>query len=155
MSIFDRIKKTPSAPYGAGASVTAKAKKKAAQKPEPAASESKASVTASEKKIVTSEGIRKSEAFTLLKPHVSEKAAHLSGKGIYVFDVPVTANKVEIRKAVERQYHVNVIAVRTIRGLGKFVRRGPAAGRIGRRNRWKKAMVELKKGQTINLVEGV
>ena len=101
---------------------------------------------------VATGGIVKAHAFTLLKPHVSEKAARLADKGIYVFDVPVTANKVEIRKAVEAQYKVSVTDVRTIRGIGKPVLRGRIAGR---RNRWKKAMVELKQGQTITLVESV
>lgn len=97
-------------------------------------------------------GLGKAQAFTLLKPHVSEKAAHLADRGIYVFDVPVTANKVEIRKAVEAQYKVSVTDVRTIRGIGKPILRGRIAGR---RNRWKKAMVELKKGQIITLAERV
>jgi large subunit ribosomal protein L23 len=88
----------------------------------------------------------------LLKPHVSEKAAVLADRGIYVFDVPVTANKIEIGKAVEATYKVNVTRVRTQRGIGKVVRRGRVKGR---RNAWKKALVELKKGQTITLVEGV
>jgi large subunit ribosomal protein L23 len=88
----------------------------------------------------------------LLKPHVSEKAAVLADRGIYVFDVPVTANKVEIGKAVEATYKVNVTCVRTQRGIGKVIQRGHVKGR---RNAWKKALVELKKGQTITLVEGV
>lgn len=97
--------------------------------------------------------LAKPHAFTLLRPHVSEKAARAADSGIYIFDVPVTANKVEIAKAVAAQYRVEVAKVRTIRGIGKLVHR--AAGRTGRRNRWKKALVELKKGQTLNLVEGV
>lgn len=88
----------------------------------------------------------------LLKPHVSEKAAHKADQGIYVFDVPVTANKIEVRKAVEAIYGVKVVAVRTQRGIGKIVRRGRT---VGRRNAWKKALVELKHGQTLTLIEGV
>jgi large subunit ribosomal protein L23 len=88
----------------------------------------------------------------LLKPHVSEKAAVLADAGIYVFDVPVSANKVEIGKAVEAIYKVKVEKVRTQRGIGKPVSRGRIRGR---RNAWKKALVQLKKGQTITLVEGV
>jgi large subunit ribosomal protein L23 len=91
-------------------------------------------------------------ADVLVKPHVSEKAAHLAGQGIYVFDVPLGANKVEIRKAVEALYKVEVTNVRTQRGIGKLISRGRI---FGSRNDWKKALVELKKGQTINLVEGV
>lgn len=88
----------------------------------------------------------------LVKPHVSEKAATLADRGIYVFDVPLTANKIEIRKAVEAIYHVHVISVRTQRGIGKVMKRGKVAGR---RSAWKKALVELKHGETIALVEGV
>lgn len=88
----------------------------------------------------------------LLKPHVSEKAAVKADKGIYIFDVPVSANKIEVRKAVEAIYGVKVVAVRTQRGIGKIVRRGRT---VGRRNAWKKALVELKPGQKLTLIEGV
>lgn len=87
----------------------------------------------------------------LLKPHVSEKAAS-SAKGVYVFDVPRSANKVEIRKAVEALYKVKVESVRTVRGIGKILKRGRIKGR---RADWKKALVALKKGQTIDVHEGV
>lgn len=88
----------------------------------------------------------------LRSPRVTEKAAVSASKGSYVFNVPTSANKIEIRKAVEALYKVNVTAVRTIRGPGKIVRRGRVAGR---RNAWKKAVVSLKKGQTIDLYKGV
>ncbi len=139
MAFLDRFTKKPMAPK------TPASLKKAAEEAPSTKDASNASASATG-------GIAKAHAFTLLKPHVSEKAARLADKGIYVFDVPVTANKVEIRKAVESQYKVNVTDVRTIRGIGKPVLRGRIAGR---RNRWKKAMVELKKGQAITLVESV
>lgn len=141
MSILDRLKKTPAA----------KAPAKKAKKSEDA---TLVATEASASSAVKAQAgtVSKEFAFTLIKPHVSEKAARLADRGIYVFDVPVTVNKVEIRKAVESQYKVNVLKVRTIRSVGKPVLRGKIAGR---RNRWKKAMVELKKGQTLNLVEGV
>lgn len=88
----------------------------------------------------------------LSSPRVSEKAAILSSKGTYVFNVPVTAGKVAIRKAVETQYKVTVARVNTIRGEGKVVRRGKIEGR---RSNWKKALVTLAKGQTIDLHKGV
>lgn len=88
----------------------------------------------------------------LTKPHVSEKAATLADRGIYVFDVPLDANKIEIRKAVEAVYHVHVVSVRTQRGIGKVMKRGKIAGR---RSAWKKALVELKQGETLALIEGV
>lgn len=152
MALFDRFKK-PKAP-------SATASKKAKVQGTPASSQ--ASAPAKKQEAAEAKG-RGKEAVpvdasvarfsaVLVKPHVSEKAAHLADRGVYVFDVPVTANKVEIRKAVERIYKVNVESVRTHRGIGKQT----ARGRIrGRRNAWKRALVQLKKGQAINLVEGV
>ncbi|MFH1077856.1 MAG: 50S ribosomal protein L23 [Patescibacteria group bacterium] len=87
----------------------------------------------------------------LVKPHVSEKAAS-SPKGTYVFDVPLNANKVEIRKAVEALYKVSVESVRTVRGIGKYLKRGRIEGY---RSNWKKAIVTLKDGQMLDLYEGV
>jgi large subunit ribosomal protein L23 len=88
----------------------------------------------------------------LTKPHVSEKAARLADAGTYVFDVPMNAEKVSVRKAVESLYGVNVEAVRIIRTGGKPVRRGK---RVTFRQDVKKALVTLKKGQTLSLYEGV
>lgn len=88
----------------------------------------------------------------LRSPRVSEKAAILASKNIYVFNVPVEAEKIEIAKAVKDLYGVSVIAVRTLRGIGKRYTRGRVRGQ---RNRWKKAYVEVKSGQKIDLYEGV
>ena len=90
--------------------------------------------------------------FVLRRPHVSEKAARHADSGTYVFDVPVSAEKISIKKAVESLYKVNVTGVRTIRHAGKPVYRGR---RAGARQTWKKALVTLKKGQKIDLYEGV
>lgn len=82
-------------------------------------------------------------------PRVSEKSSRLTQEGnTYTFNVPVSAEKVAIRKAVEARYGVNVMAVRTVRGPGKIVRRGRVEGR---RNAWKKALVQLKTGQTMDV----
>ncbi len=92
-------------------------------------------------------------SFRLLRsPHVSEKAATLAQRGTYVFNVPIEAEKVSIKKAVEALYKVKVSAVRTIRHEGKPTKRGR---RAGVRNRWKKALVTLVKGQRIDIYEGV
>jgi large subunit ribosomal protein L23 len=88
----------------------------------------------------------------LYTPRVSEKSAALASKGTYVFNIPLSANKVEIRKAVEGLYKVNVESVRIIRGIGKIMHRGKISGR---RVNWKKALVSIKKGQTIDLYAGV
>ncbi len=92
-------------------------------------------------------------AFRLLKtPHVSEKAARHAEAGTYVFDVPVKAEKIAIKKAVEQLYKVSVVSVRTIRRAGKPMNRGR---RPGRRADSKQALVTIKKGQIIDLYEGV
>ncbi len=91
-------------------------------------------------------------AQTLLSPRVSEKAAQLAARGVYVFNVPLSANKVEVRKAVEALYSVNVEGVRMVRGAGKRVQRNRIKGQ---RRDWKKALVNLKQGQKIDLYAGV
>lgn len=61
----------------------------------------------------------------------------------YTFKVPVTANKVEIKKAVEEVFGVDVKSVNTIRMIGKVKRMGRSEGR---RPAYKKAIVTLNKG---------
>jgi large subunit ribosomal protein L23 len=68
------------------------------------------------------------------------------------FQVPVDANKVEIRQAVEKVFSVKVTDVRTAKRLGKWKRMGRFEGR---RPAWKKAIVTLAPGHKIELVEGV
>ena len=88
----------------------------------------------------------------LRTPHVSEKAARLADRGTYVFDVPVHAEKVAIKRAVQQLYQVHVQAVHTIRHDGKTVRRGRISGT---RRATKKALVTLRSGERIDLYEGV
>lgn len=90
--------------------------------------------------------------YILRSPRVSEKAANMSAHNVYVLNVPVEANKLEIAKAVKDLYGVKVEAVRTARGIGKKLKRGRMTGQ---RNRWKKAYVAIKQGQKIDLYEGV
>ena len=70
----------------------------------------------------------------------------------YLFEVARDANKIEIRQAIESIFPVKVEAVRTLRVHGKPKRMGRYAGH---RPDWKKAIVTLKKGQTIELFEQV
>lgn len=136
MGLFDRItKKHPAAPT----SVKKEKKEKVVEAPK-------------EEKIPTPATAGGNSWRLLATPRVSEKAAIAASKGIYVFNVPLSANKVEIRKAVESLYKVNVDSVRTVRGIGKFVSRARVRGQ---RANWKKALVTLKKGQKIDLHAGV
>ena len=83
------------------------------------------------------------------KPVITEKASDdTAHRNAYHFRVPVDAGKVEIRTAVERIFEVKVTAVNTLRVRGKSRRRGWVAGQ---RPGWKKAMVTLSEGQTIDV----
>jgi large subunit ribosomal protein L23 len=68
------------------------------------------------------------------------------------FEVDPTANRVEIRKAVEQIFDVKVQSVRTMHVRGKVKRRGRIAGRT---KNWKKAIVTLMPGSRITFFEGV
>ncbi len=82
-------------------------------------------------------------------PQITEKATELKDKNQYVFKVADSANKSEIKKAVEEVYGVKVIKVRTI----KVPRRKRRLGRsVGWKKGYKKAVVSLKKDQTIDIM---
>ncbi|MDH4099915.1 MAG: 50S ribosomal protein L23 [Nitrospirota bacterium] len=87
----------------------------------------------------------------ILKPYITEKSALLKeGLNQYAFKVAKDANKVEIRNAVQELFNVKVADVRTINYDGKSVRFGL---KKGRRADWKKAIVTLKAGEKIALLE--
>lgn len=88
----------------------------------------------------------------LIKPIITEKTTALMEEGKYTFRVPLAATKVEIRKAVETVFDVKVKAVNTMRYEGKLKRMGRTQGR---RSDWKKAIVTLMPGETIEIFEGV
>ena len=84
---------------------------------------------------------------------VTEKGTRLrEGQNGFLFEVARDANKVQIKKAIESIFSVKVDTVRTLRVHGKPKRMGRYAGH---RPDWKKAVVTLKKGQTIELFEQV
>ncbi len=84
---------------------------------------------------------------------ISEKGTRLREKqNGYLFEVARDANKIEIKRAIELIFNVKVDSVRTIRVHGKPKRQGRFAGH---RPDWKKALVTLQKGQTIELFEPV
>lgn len=83
------------------------------------------------------------------RPHLTEKSTNDNeARNAYHFRVPVDANKIEIRRAVEALFDVQVSAVNTLRKNGKLRRRGWVAGK---KPDWKKAMVTLKEGQSIDI----
>jgi len=87
----------------------------------------------------------------LKKPLVTEKVSDLNEKGKYGFVVDVNANKIEIKKAVEKMYGVTVEKVATMRYPGKEKTRYTKSRIItGRSNRYKKAIVTVREGDVID-----
>jgi large subunit ribosomal protein L23 len=92
----------------------------------------------------------------LKKPLVTEKLTTLNDKGKYAFEVARDANKVEIKKAVEKLYGVTVMKVATMRVQGKLKVKNTKAGVVsGRKPSYKKAIVSLKEGEFIDFYNGI
>ncbi|MCL6595682.1 MAG: 50S ribosomal protein L23 [Firmicutes bacterium] len=88
----------------------------------------------------------------LLRPVVTEHAMAMQAEGKYTFRVPLRATKPEIARAVEEMFGVEVRQVRTMHMHGKPRRRGKWAGHT---QDWKKAIVTLAPGKSIQFFEGV
>ena len=88
----------------------------------------------------------------LVKPTITEKSTILQESGKYTFHVSPRANKVEIKSAVEKGFNVTVFDVNITKIHGKRKRYGP---RLSKRPDFKKAVITLKPGDRINLIEGL
>jgi len=88
----------------------------------------------------------------LIKPLITEKSENISEEGgKYTFVVAKKANKVEVRKAVEKMYNVSVEAVNTMIMPGKAKVRNTRSGlQKGRKPAFKKAIVTLSPGEEID-----
>jgi len=89
----------------------------------------------------------------LKRPLVTEKTNALrESKNDYAFEVATDANKIQIRNAVQQLFGVKVKSVRTgiVRGKYRRTRKG-----MGQKPNWKKAVVTLHDGESIELFEGV
>jgi large subunit ribosomal protein L23 len=143
MSIFSRLKsKGPATPSKAKETVKAEAKDttiKVAPKKSTAQPAAKAVVGISE---VTTQ--------TLLAPLVTEKSAHLTDQGVYVFKVPLSATRITVGKAFKELYKVTPAKVNIVRVHGKPHRFGR---QISQRSDWKKALISLPKGQRVDIFE--
>ena len=89
----------------------------------------------------------------ILRPLVTEKSSiGREEQNLVTLAVDPRANKHEIRQAVEALFDVDVLDVRTMR----MPRKSRRVGRfLGRKSEWKKALVQLAEGQTIEFYEGV
>jgi len=94
----------------------------------------------------------------LVRPLITEKMTNISAvePGKYGFLVSPKANKIEIKKAIEKKFDVHVMEVRTINHPGKVKSQFRKSGRFeGRTARYKKAIITLKEGEKIELFEQV
>ena len=88
----------------------------------------------------------------LIAPVVSEKSYSLIENNKYSFRVHEKAHKTQIRQAVEELFDVKVVEVRTMSVKSKPKRRGLTAGRT---RAWKKAVVQVRPGDTIPIFQGL
>jgi len=88
----------------------------------------------------------------LIRPLITEKTNVGMQENKYTFIVPLNANKIEIRQAVETVFKVKVLNVNTVRVMGKVKRMGKHSGK---RPDVKKAIVKVSPGQRIEFFEGV
>lgn len=95
-----------------------------------------------------------SDMYSILKrPLLTEKGTdQKEALNKYLFEVDVNANKIEVRNAVEKIFSVKVSDVHTVNVKGKAKRVGR---HLGKRSDWKKAIVTLKAGEKIEIIEGV
>lgn len=88
----------------------------------------------------------------ILRPVITEKSSHLKDTGNqYVFEVQRGANKIEIRKAIEKLFKVKVVSVQVAIMDGKTRKLGRFSGK---RPDWKKAVVKLSPKDKIKIFEG-
>jgi large subunit ribosomal protein L23 len=89
----------------------------------------------------------------IIRPIVSEKSTMQKEVSNQLsFEVDRKANRIEIKKAIQSLFSVQVDAVRTLQIKGKYKQRGRI---IGKRRDWKKAIVTLKPGERIEFFEGI
>ena len=88
----------------------------------------------------------------IIRPVVSEKSYVLAANDKYTFRVHQDAHKTQIRQAVEALFDVKVLEVRTISVRSKPKRRGHTSGRT---RQWKKAIVQVRDGDTIPVFQGL
>ena len=88
----------------------------------------------------------------IIRPVVSEKSFVLAELGKYTFRVHDKAHKTQIRQAIEQLFDVKVVDVRTVSMKSKPKRRGYTSGRT---RQWKKAIVQVREGDTIPIFQGL
>ena len=96
----------------------------------------------------------------IIRPVLTEKMAILEERqNKYAFIVSSKANKIEIKKAIQRKFDVSVVKVAIINQLGKYKQMTVKSGgrtirTVGKKSNFKKAIVTLENGSTIDLLRG-
>ena len=104
-------------------------------------------------KSLINNNISKEKAYNVIvNPVVTEKSTTLSENNQIVFLVNINSNKIDIKKSIEIIYGVKVSSVNVIRVKGKTK---VFKGKVGKRSDYKKAIISLPKGQSIDLSLGV
>ena len=88
----------------------------------------------------------------IIAPHVTEKSTNLSEQNKIIFKVPNKANKINLKKNIEKIFKVNVTKINII---NKQSRKKITRGKKVKVEGYKKAIITLKKGQTIDLTTGI
>ncbi len=88
----------------------------------------------------------------IISPVVSEKSYVLATNHKYTFRVHPDAHKTAIKQAIEELFDVKVVGVRTVNVKSKPKRRGIS---VGRTREWKKAIVQIREGDTIPIFQGL
>lgn len=130
-----------------------KNKKNQSSKDKPEEKQQDKALSSSEKK---KQAFPKVEAYKAIKsPHVTEKSTDLGEKNKYVFKIYYDTNKIEVKKAIESFYKVNVEKVNIVHIPPKKRRLGRREGwRHGLKRGYKKAIVTLKQGDSIEIIPG-
>ncbi len=88
----------------------------------------------------------------MIVPYITEKSMHLASHGWYSFIVDIKDNKPKIKDAIEKEFKVTVVSVKTNLVKGKSKRTGKKRIEVAG-SKWKKAVVSLKKGEKIDVFE--
>ena len=88
----------------------------------------------------------------VLSPQVTEKSTNLSEQNKIVFKVPSAANKKNLKSNIEKIFKVDVIKVNIVNLKSKIKLK---QGKLSKKSGYKKAIVTLKKGQSIDLTTGI
>ncbi|HBU07171.1 MAG TPA: 50S ribosomal protein L23 [Candidatus Magasanikbacteria bacterium] len=152
MGLLDKFKKKSTAEAKAVAPKQATAKVKVEKKVEAVVDNNATETVNKVKKSDLTKKINGQAYKVLLSSVISEKAAIAESHNSYTFSVEKAATKVDVRNIIKQIYNVKVLKVRIMNREGKAKN---TRGKKGRTSDWKKAIVTLAKGETVNVHEGV